>query len=123
MSNTVYNSHGISIDRNEWKCTANTTSGFPIRKISVLIKAGQTVILEFTETLGDGKTVAPHREVLLSGKWSVYQPLNAPKSTITTDALPPAYSMLASATSSAEPAKDTETTVRVSDYTVVNAGA
>lgn len=123
MSNTVYNSHGISIIRVERKCTPNTTSGVPIRRIYILIKAGQTTLLQLTETLGDGKTVAPHREVLLYGKWSVSQSLNAPTSTVTTDALPPAYSMLASATSSAEPAKDTETTIRVTDYTVAGAGA
>ena len=50
------------------------------------------------------------------------QSLNAPKSRITTDALPPVYSRLTSATSSAEPAKDTETTIRVSDYTIVERG-
>jgi hypothetical protein len=119
MSETVYNSHGISIDRFKSKWTI---SGFPTTRMSIRIKAGQTVILEVTETLRDGTAVVLHGEVLLSGKWAVRQTLNAPKSTITTDALPPAYSRLASATSSAEPAKDTETTIRVFDDTGVLRG-
>jgi len=121
MSGTVYNSHGISIDRFETKWTANTMSGFATQ-ISILIKAGQTVILEVIETVGDGTAVVPHGELLLSGEWELRQSLKAPKSTITTDALPPPYSRLASATSSTEPAKDTETTIRVLDYTVGKRG-
>ncbi|KAK1828676.1 hypothetical protein QBC39DRAFT_144246 [Podospora conica] len=71
------------------------------------------------------KDILPHHQlgrgsVLLSGKWVVRQSLDeqlTPTSTTPTDALPPAYS-----SSSAEPAKGDEATVRVSDYTVDHTG-
>lgn len=132
MSETVYNSHGISIDRTESKWTG--TTGFSKTNICTLIKAGQTAIMEINETLSYGNGTlgngnATYGHVLLCGQWSVHQSLNAPNSTIATDDLPPAYSRFPRgtsrfprATSSAEPATYTKTAIRVEDCTVVKPG-
>lgn len=52
---TPYTAHGISIERTDWRETSISATGAPVSIRSILISAGQDVIMEVTEVLVDIK--------------------------------------------------------------------
>lgn len=124
---TPYTAHGISIERTDWRETSISATGAPVSIRSILISAGQDVIMEVimevTEVLVDIKGSAGRHlihEVVLAGEWQVDQVIYMmPKSTTTTTDLPPPYDKLPPGISIAEPihGAEHEPTITVRDTT------
>lgn len=120
---TPYTAHGISIERTDWRKTSISVTGTPVSIRSILISAGQDVIMDVAEVLVDIKGSAGRyliQEAALVGEWQVDRVLDMmPKSTTTTTDLPPPYDKLPPGISIAEPihGAEHEPTITVRDTT------
>jgi hypothetical protein len=117
---TTYNADGISVETHKSTETGDTTTGVPIDRRAIRIRAGQQPIMEVTEassnTNGTVRLLLARDVILGDGEWLVDQAVDMPKSPTITTTLPLPYSSRAPTdTTITGVVKNAEITVTVRD--------